>query len=176
MSDNCIMCGKAPETHSFPSGMCMTPDGGTYYTAMKFSGWRTPEEAMNDQKYVVPEGGLKAAIKGWDNFGGIGVDARIKEILEAFIRWQAENPVGPTDTQFGELVKECSRADPAFWEKTTEWHRAIILCGVWQSRMYLAPQFDPSLGGILCGRTFTQNEANAIKEYIQMSVKPYTRA
>ena len=35
-----------------------------------------------------------------------------------------------------------------------------------------APDFDPSLGGKLSGYAFTQEQADAIKEYVQMSVRP----
>ena len=165
MSDNCIMCGKAPGTHSFPSGMCMTPNGGTYYTAMKFPGWRTPEEVMGEKKYVVPEGGLKAACDAWTT-NQLTIEGRCREVLYAFIRWQSEDPPVPTGEQVEALTQYLDGRGLTSEDYYAEWVR----------RMYLAPQFDPSLGGTLCGRTFTQDEADAIKDYIQMSVKPYTRA
>ena len=64
----------------------------------------------------------------------------LEHILQAALRWQSKNAKGPTDKQFGEMVKDCGDANPGRWESFTEWQRAIILCGEWERRMYDAPE------------------------------------
>jgi hypothetical protein len=125
-----------------------------------FTGFKTVEKAMGEKKYVVPEGGLKAAIEGWDRFGGIGVDARIKEMLEAFIRWQSENQPHPTDKEFGELIVACrNEIGKDKWENSTEWMRAGMLCHGWLRSMYLAP--EPEV-------------PEAVEDLMHKNRKPYT--
>jgi hypothetical protein len=44
-----------------------------------------------EKKYVVPEGGLKAAFDAGETTPHT-IEGRVTDILEAFIRWQSENP------------------------------------------------------------------------------------
>jgi len=85
---------------------------------------------------------LEAGREAWKN--GLNSDipsTLVRHILEAAIRWQSEEAKGPTDKQFGEMVKDCGDANPSNkWESFAEWNRAIILCGEWERRMYLVPE------------------------------------
>ena len=129
---------------------------------------------MGKREYKVPEDGLRAAMmiapgasEQWNDW--------LPRALKAFIRWQSENPPVPTLEQAESITLKSYTSDPNLPDHLTT-NIKINAMEEWVRRMYLAPQFDPSLGGTLCGRTFTQDEADAIKDYIQMSVKPYTRA
>ena len=81
-------------------------------------------------KYLVPAEGLKAAFNAWDHFGGIGVETRIETILEAFIRWQSENPQVPTT----EWLDEFNRVGEI--KPFKDFRGAMI--AAWIGRMYLA--------------------------------------
>ena len=134
--DLCIYCHQKLVQHSFPSGMCMTPDGKTYYTTLKFSGWRTPEEDMGEKKYVVPEGGLKAAVDAAfkharENRPSGADTGGVKVAVEAFIRWQSENPRVPTKDQQENLIK-ISSADGQTY---IQW---VVVR--WIQDMYLVPE------------------------------------
>lgn len=113
---------------------------------------------MSEEQYVVPDGMLKAAsnvIKtshSWipNPHGGIdrqcikcgaidfssageslcsGIPPwRLEKLLEAAIRWQAENPRVPTPQQ---------KLEMAFRGPLNDVH---FLCAEWQRRMYLAPE------------------------------------
>lgn len=89
-------------------------------------------------------------------------DAIAKDVLS----WQREHPPVPTDEQAAEILNK-AYADTAGSKAQFQW-----AAREWIRRMYDAPDppFDPSLGGCLTGRTFTQKEADLIKEYIQRSV------
>lgn len=100
---------------------------------------------MSEAKYNVPEGGLAAV----DEAISI-VRRRQKEIyyddeliagdvrditLEAFIRWQAENPPFPTVEQLGQMSFMGCVALNGNWDGKN-------LCAEWIRRMYLAPDLE----------------------------------
>ena len=81
-------------------------------------------------KYKVPDGGLKAALDRWPCTG----DERHRTLdrLEAFIRWQSENPVVPTEKQALDMYTDFPIGSG-------------IKCAVsgaveWQRWMYLVPE------------------------------------
>ena len=85
-----------------------------------------------DKKYVVPEGGLKAALGQVDYARAhSGVEEGIiKRALQDFVRWLSENPIVPTMEQATEM---------------SDSGHPCVLDGVWyatewQRRMFLAPE------------------------------------
>lgn len=90
---------------------------------------------------------------------------RADAIAKAVLSWQREHPPVPTEEQLGQMSFAGCVALNGNWDGKK-------LCAEWIRRMYDAPDppFDPSLGGCLTGRTFTQKEADLIKEYIQRCV------
>ena len=109
---------------------------------------------MTDKRYIVPEGMLQAGRAVYSGYVTAEVGAR--RILEAALRWLAENPQHPTDYEFGEIVNACRDSIGAeAWEKGTEWMRAGMLCHEWQRRMFDAPEPE-MIGneeiGRFCGR------------------------
>lgn len=80
---------------------------------------------MNEKKYVIPEGMLKAAS---------GQGFQTSKILEAALRWLAENPIAPTPEQHmdisGMVRSQVEHDDLTMWHFWAEWQR----------RMFLAPE------------------------------------
>ena len=106
------------------------------------------------KKILIPEGMLQAGRAVYSGYVTAEVGAR--RILEAALRWLAENPQHPTDYEFGEIVNACRDSIGAeAWEKGTEWMRAGMLCHEWQRRMFDAPEPE-MIGneeiGRFCGR------------------------
>ena len=120
---------------------------------------------MTDKRVVVPEGMLEAVVDAWDIHAETIVD-QCDNIAQAVLLYQREHPPVPTDEQAAEILNK-AYADTAGSLAPFQW-----AAREWIRRMYDAPDppFDPSLGGCLTGRTFTQKEADLIKEYIQRSV------
>jgi len=88
------------------------------------------------KKILIPEGMLQAGRAVYSGYVTAEVGAR--RILEAALRWLAENPQHPTDYEFGEIVNACRDSIGAeAWEKGTEWMRAGMLCHEWQRRMFV---------------------------------------
>lgn len=86
---------------------------------------------MQDKKYLVPEGMLKAALAvPWS--GRFTEDA-----LLAAIHWLAENPIVPTPKQREALTLEYSNTSHAL-EGTS--HQTAWLMMEWPRRMFLAPE------------------------------------
>ena len=129
------------------------------------------------RKYRVPDEAVKYVGRAIDEArGGAWGDKplSIKEtkhiVLEAFIRWQSENP--PM------LTMEAA-------ESMRDNGHPCILDGVWYAmewvrRMYLAPP-EPEFGGVVQGVirstrgcTFTREEANAMIDRINECVAPET--
>jgi hypothetical protein len=131
---------------------------------------------LEEKRLVVPEGMLKAAMQSSLSAGlPIGPSTEIEVILEAALRWLSKNPIVPTEEQERGL-------DDAWLESkrnlTTTYHKfehASAFGAVeWQRRMFLAPE-RPNVSewtSKLSGYTFTQEEADAIKEFVQQSVHP----
>lgn len=131
---------------------------------------RAKMERCDKPEYVVPEGTMSAVTTAVVDRSRYQIPPYIQEIaLEAAIEWLSKNPIIPTREQAARLRTEY-HAEHGIWE---EEHFVIWIVNQWQRRMFLKPHkpFDPSLGGVLAGRTFTQEEAKAIKDYIQMSVR-----
>jgi hypothetical protein len=107
------------------------------------------EDQMSEvSKYTVPEEGLKAA-----SSLGRG-DLAIKERLEAFIRWQSENPKVFSDEWIVQLVKEAGCADLLGANQFVLGMHQIL--DLFQRRMYLAPEPEvpevpEEIEDLLCG-------------------------
>ena len=127
---------------------------------------------MGEKKYIVPDGMLKAACEVFGN--PILDDGMVRKELEAALYWLAEHPIVPSDDQIYDLFRECRNAthrwDECSWEKR---HRDI-LCE-WQRVAFIAPEepFDATLGGALNGRTWTQEQADALIENIRTATHGY---
>lgn len=87
------------------------------------------------KQYVVPEDGLSVALSAWNNSYGKVPSTAFKAGLEAFIRWQSENPQVPTAAQARELI------GPMVVLNETS---LIMAIEAWQRRMYDAPELEPS--------------------------------
>jgi len=82
------------------------------------------------RRYVVPEEGLNAAVDAQE----LRCDPVITKIgLEAFIRWQSENPRVPTLEQLWSCGKDAGGQTNAF-------DGTIAMIAAWLRRMYLAPK------------------------------------
>jgi hypothetical protein len=99
---------------------------------------------MRKKKIIVPEKGLNAAV---DASTKAQVDeiseAQIKAILEAFLRWQREDPPVPKAMQLRELLGD-SWSDSTC-EGTMTGETLALLLTEWVRRMYDAqpePQLD----------------------------------
>ena len=121
---------------------------------------------MTDKRVVVPEGMLEAGRKalyedGFSRSDALG--AAVAVILEAALNWLCENPPILPDNEWVSCWSVGKLHDG--------YDNATIMRCLFK-RIFRAPDppFDPSLGGCLTGRTFTQKEADLIKEYIQRSV------
>ena len=112
-------------------------------------------------KIVVPEGMWIAGFNATITIADRG-EATTK-CLEAALRWLSENPIVPTSQEVIETMEPFVIKDPTDF---------IIFGARWQHRMFLAPEpeFDATLGGALLGRTFTREQANAIKNIIDTAV------
>lgn len=100
---------------------------------------------MSDKKYVVPEGGLKAAFDAVSSSNGtfleryaldhIKVKPMVEKALEAFIAWQSENPILPTRDQAFEILQR-------FKVESNGCHSFRIADALveWQQIMYLTPE------------------------------------
>lgn len=112
---SCINCGQSAGEHSVRhGGMCMTPDGSTYY-----------EGVAVEKKYVVPEGMLEAASNGWSPVQ----DNALRTRLEAALKWLAENPILPDEKQIANMGK----FGMEYWLVRT-------ICRRWIEDMFLAPE------------------------------------
>ncbi len=94
------------------------------------------------QHYTVPEEGLRAVWDVWQklhpyvNIGNFHYGS-LRECLEAFIRWQSENPRVPSDEFVEEVIREHSRTN-------VKW-----ACSEFQRRMYLSPEpEDPAFQAV----------------------------
>ena len=136
---------------------------------------------MSETKYVVPEGGLNAAwqavaAKMKERVEAVGkssvAELHVARIaLEAFIRWQSENPREPTEEQTRSLYASARGAVSPYWVA----HDSAV---EWQRRMYIASEseFDATLGGALQGRTWTQEQADALIENIKTATHGYVES
>ena len=105
---------------------------------------------MTEQRYTVPEEGLKAVVDAhmikWEHLNDAYRDSAMgklqeqlfieeqKEDLEAFIRWQSENPGVPTKEQSDALKDE-------YYSSVSNSRSEFSWCAEeWQRRMYLAPE------------------------------------
>jgi hypothetical protein len=94
--------------------------------------------------------------------------------IEAALRWLSENPIVPTTGDVLGLLQERVLSGRLSEEEYCGIPATTIKCVMreWQRRMFLAPEpvFDATLGGALLGRTFTREQANAIKNIIDTAV------
>jgi hypothetical protein len=104
-------------------------------------------------KYVVPEEGLKAAVAAaWKHIGFMSPQAspRIqKDIedgyragLEAFVRWQSDNPRVPTDSDVLEILQKRVESGHLSNEEYCAIPATTVRCAIrsWLQSMYLAPE------------------------------------
>lgn len=96
-----------------------------------FSGFKTVEESMAEKKYVVPEGGLKAALSSQNPPFVFGQESGIRAALEAFVRWQSESSPMPTDEQLRQMMR-------GFSVLTKDTVSMIVM--EWIRRIYLVPE------------------------------------
>ena len=100
-------------------------------------------------KYLVPEEGLKAAVEAMK--GPSGPKFRSTEEwascgIEAFIRWQSENPIVPSEDE--QLPPLSYKTDSSEWigkdadhEREKSYREGLCMClAEWQRRMYLVPE------------------------------------
>jgi hypothetical protein len=118
---------------------------------------------MSEKNFAVDDARLKrvhARIKGWSGVG----NGDVRDVCLAFAEDLAENPIVPTDKQVEEMKIKLVPVHP---------HWANIVAE-WQRRMFLAPERPPisTWTEHLSGYTFTQEEADAIKDYVQTAVHP----
>jgi hypothetical protein len=114
---------------------------------------------MSEKKYLVPEGGLNAAVKAaWvfaypRNLDGHPqasprvaeeIIASFRRGIEAFTRWQSENPQVPTDEQCDELIRlvGATGTSPMRFPSRVNRDQARTMLTEWQRRMYLANPKD----------------------------------
>ena len=89
---------------------------------------------MSENRYVVPDGMLEAAENSmpkdapWEAFS-------INGILEAALRWLAENPMVPTSRQYHEDMdfESSTETDPTY-------ETACSVIAKWQRLCFLAPE------------------------------------
>ena len=111
--------------------------------------------------YLVPEEGLKVALAaveaGITERRGLFPREAGRVALEAFIRWQSENPPVMNVTQQN-AMPNCSLAE---------------FCAEWVRRMYLAPK--PSIPNHLIqafmGITLTQSQAKSVIELVNQCTR-----
>lgn len=91
---------------------------------------------MNKQRYVIPEGMLRAAKDAYHAQTQDGVDTMaIRESLEAAFRWLGDNPVKPSTQQIREMLG-------SGWSDSTceGTMTGVMLAGLlmeWERRMFL---------------------------------------
>ena len=118
---------------------------------------------MSETKIQVPVGMSEAFHKAENHEGFKWDDAVLDAMLSAALRWLSENPPILPDNEWVSCWSVGKLHDG--------YDNATIMRCLFK-RIFRAPDppFDPSLGGCLTGRTFTQKEADLIKEYIQRCV------
>ena len=99
---------------------------------------------MSGKKYAVPEGMKQAAEEAEEEYlcDGQSRDVCRKVILEAALRWQAENPIVPTHAEV-ERILEMVQFQGL---RGTSLDRLQDFVAMWQRRMYLAPEPEVSEG------------------------------
>lgn len=111
---------------------------------------RQDSEKMSEKRYNVPDGMMKAAISRHDAiFPGFVRSHRdidgISAIVEAVLRYQAENPAVPTNEQAARLTE--------IYSDTLEPHseRLKIVVKEWQRRAYLVvePEIPEAIKDLL---------------------------
>jgi len=121
---------------------------------------------MSVKKIVVPEGMREVFHKAENHDGYKWDDAVLDHMLEAALRWldgELEKMI-PKKTSDLRYYRSPSMAD-------TYQDNGYKLAITAVRRMFLAVgAFDPSLGGVLSGRTFTREQLDAIKEYLEGAV------
>jgi hypothetical protein len=116
------------------------------------------EDQMSEvSKYTVPEEGLKATVEAMKNPSGtkfLSTEQCASLGLEAFIRWQSENPKVFSDEWIVQLVKEAGCADLLGANQFVLGMHQIL--DLFQRRMYLAPEPEvpevpEEIEDLLCG-------------------------
>lgn len=113
---------------------------------------------MSERRIKVPEGMLKEVAK----FSNIQNKDTIHGILSNGLRWLSENPLLPSGGDVEGFLKY-------FPPQPNEVCNLQSFALEWQRRMFLEEK-PIEIPVCLRGRTFTQNEADQIKAYVQMCV------
>jgi len=88
---------------------------------------------MSEKKVTVPDGMLKAALAHMIGLGFNPAKESTRELLEAALRWQSENPIVPTWSDMDHMLDAYSPDDvPSVSD-------CQFVAVEWQRRMYLAP-------------------------------------
>jgi len=86
---------------------------------------------------MVPEGMRSAVAKAvLSECGRVDYHPQIRVALEAALRWLSENPIVPTEEQWGQCLKAYDDVGKTGWEC------AVLFVAEWQRRMFDAPP-DP---------------------------------
>ncbi len=117
---------------------------------------------MTQLKYQVPASGLAAAMENApEDLDPLAVAL----ILQAFVKWQSEHPIVPTEEQMTAV-----RVSVGFYPGD---HRQLM--AEWIRRMYLAPEPSPIVQRLkeqLTGCTLTAGDAVELMDAVRMCTSP----
>lgn len=94
---------------------------------------------MSEKKYRVPDAMLRAAIERMEMPDTAPYMNQVEKVLEAAIRWLAENPIRPNAEQLESMTKLVYAADSSFTVAPKLFQLAQEYLMEWQHRMFLAP-------------------------------------
>ena len=109
---------------------------------------------MAEKKYVVPVGGLEAAIAATKNIT-TGQWVILRDGLEAFCVWISNNTIGPTASQARELI-----GSMVVLNETS----LIFAIEAWQRRMFVAPEPEQEFSEAFNTLTVEINRVGGIKK------------
>ena len=136
---------------------------------------------MSEERFIVPEGMLKAAIDA----SGITNHITIAKAVKAVLGWLSKNPIVPTEEQATALFASIEHPVGATGEG---WGKVASDIAVeWQRRCFLAPEPEVMLyreieigwrGGLVTAgpfirenATWTPEQAEKIAEYLKVSAQ-----
>lgn len=103
---------------------------------------------MSDRKIKVPEG-MMLAVQNKARVDGRALNPRIlRSDLEAALIWLSENPIVPTEKQYGECLRAVDGPDKIVIHVYREGEPQKVLAE-WQRRMFLAPEVPEAIKDLL---------------------------
>ena len=125
---------------------------------------------MSETKIKVPEERLLRVVDK------VGSSPTVRECCTAFAEDLSENPIVPNEADVMEILQERVRSHHISGEEYCAIPPATVRFVIreWQRRMFLAPD-GPDVSQWTCqlsGYTFTQEEADAICEYVRTASHP----